>query len=298
VSAPRWPDFLVIGAYKSGTTALHHMLRAHPQVFVPARREPSYFAFADELDRSYPTWTRAVRDEQEYLSLFAGAEAAKAVGEVSPEYLLNPAAAPSLAKRLPHVTLLAVLRNPVDRAFSDWAMYRREGVESLAFEDALRVQDERRARGDATGYYLTGSEYAEQVARYHNVFGRTRLRVWLYDDIVRDSDAAYAEILTAIGVEPQVPATQLEHYNIGMVPVSGPDRLVYALRVRLRPVTRRLPFASARSRVSAQLDARLQRPELDPETRAWLVEHFRPDVERLQDLIDRDLSAWLRPEPA
>lgn len=261
---------------------------------MPARREPNFFAFADAPDPANPAWAGAVHDEQDYLGLFAEAGSAPALGEVSPEYLLHPAAAESIARRLPGVTLLTVLRNPVDRAFSDWVMYRREGVEKLSFEDALAVQEQRRARGDATGFYLTTGEYAGQLARYLQRFGRDQLHVWLYEDVSANATSAYAEMFAAIGVDPHAPLPGSEHHNLGAVPVRAVDRIAYAARTRLRPVTRRLPLAGVRRRISGVLDERLVRPELDPDTRAKLVAHFRPDVERLQQLIDRDLSGWLR----
>jgi hypothetical protein len=101
-------------------------------------------------------------------------------------------------------------------------------------------------------------------------------------------------MFAAVGVDPNAPHLGSEHHNLGAVPVRAVDRIAYAARTRLRPVTRRLPFAGVRRRISGVLDERLMRPELDPETRAKLVVHFRADVERLQQLIDRDLSGWLR----
>ncbi len=290
----RWPTFLVIGAYKSGTTTLHHLFRAHPQVFVPEFREPSYFAFADGPDPTNPTWGRAVREEADYRALFAAAGDATAVGEVSPEYLRTPAAAHSIARRIPDVTLLAVLRNPIDRAFSDWVMYRREGLDKLDFPAALDVQEERRARGEPTGFYLATGHYAEQLSHYVDVFGRERLHVWLYDDVSSDPRAAYAEMFTAIGVDPVVADLPLDWHNVGSVPASAQDRFAYAARARLRPLTSRLPLAGVRRRVSEKLEARMVRPSMDAATRAKLVAHFRPDIERLQRLLDRDLSTWLR----
>jgi hypothetical protein len=293
-AAGRWPTFLVIGAYKSGTTTLHHVLRAHPDVYVPERREPSYFAFADSDDRTRPAWHRAVRDEDEYRRLFAPAGAAAAFGEVSPEYLLHPDAAAAIARRIPDVTLLAVLRNPVDRAFSDWAMYRRDGTERLSFEAALDVQEERRQRGEPTGSYLEAGRYAEQLQRFVAAFGPRRVHVWLYDDVTNDAAAAYREIFTVLGVRAVAVPSAHETYNVGASPTTLGDRLAYAARLRLRPVTSRLPLAGLRRRVGARLDERLVRPILDPRTRARLVDYFRPDVERLQEIIDRDLSPWLR----
>jgi hypothetical protein len=290
----RWPTFLVIGAYKAGTTTLHHVLRAHPQVFVPPRQEPNYFAFADEPDPTNPAWAKAVHSEADYKALFAAADDARAVGEVSPEYLLNPAAPEAIARRVPAVTLIAVLRNPVDRAFSDWTMYRREGVEPLDFDAALAQQAARRARGEAHGGYLTVGLYADQLDRYYSRFDKSRLHIALYDDITADPAGAYAGIFRAIGVDEHQVKLRDEVHNVGAVPSTRVDHVAYKLRAGVRPLTRRLPLAGLRRRASVLLDERLTRPTLDPATRAELVEHFRPDIERLQALIGRDLSMWLR----
>ena len=89
-----------------------------------------------------------------------------------------------------------------------------------------------------------------------------------------------------------------EHHNLGAVPAGAVDRFAYSARTRLRPLTRRLPLAGVRRRFSSVLDERLVRPQLDASTRARLIEHFRADIERLQELIGRDLAAWLRVEGA
>jgi hypothetical protein len=288
-----WPTFLVIGAYKSGTTALHHALRVHPEVFVPAYKEPGYFAFADRADPGNPAYGRSVHDEARYLALFDDAPTdARAVGEVSPEYLLNPAAPASIARRVPDVKLLAVLRHPVDRAFSDWVMYVRDGRERHSFVDAIEMQDERRARGDATGHYLEAGEYGRQLHRYLERFPREHLNVWLYDDLVADEVQTLREVYSAIGVDATVRLPTQQH-NVGHLPASRRDRALLTVRTRARPVLGRLPLAGVRARLSRSLEDRLVQPTLDPEVRAQLTERFRPDIERLQERLGRDLSAWL-----
>jgi hypothetical protein len=291
----RWPTFLVIGAYKAGTTTLHHLVRAHPDVYVPEQKEPSFFAFVDGGDPTNPAYERAVRDESAYTQLFADAGDARAIGEVSPEYLVNAAAAPAIASRLPAVQLIAVLRNPVDRAYSDWLMYVREGREPDDFARALELQAARREAGDATGHYVGTGEYAEQLARYVDLFPREQLHVWLYDELDADPSRVLREVFATIGVDPDVSPPQVQRHNVGGIPRSGADRLLLKTRDSLRPLLRRLPMSALRHRVSSNLEDRLVRPKIDPAVRAQLVEHFRPDIERLEVMLDRDLSAWLRP---
>lgn len=274
---------------------VHHALRAHPDVFVPEQKEPSFFAFVDEPDPANPTYERAVRDESSYTALFAGAGTASAVGEVSPEYLVNPAAPPAIACRIPNAQLITILRNPVDRAWSDWLMYVRDGREHEEFVRALELQEPRRRAGEATGHYLSTGEYADQLGRFLALFPREQLHVWLYDDLDSDPDRVIGEVFGAIGVDPDVRATTAERHNVGGVPSSTRDRVLLSARDRLRPVLGHLPLAGLRRRVSSTLDSRLERPTIDPDVRAKLVDHFRPDIERVQVLLDRDLSIWMRP---
>ena len=293
----RWPTFLVIGAYKSGTTALHHALRSHPDVFVPERKEPDYFAFGDlvpNADAHDPAYAGAVRRAADYHALFAGADAATAVGEVSPAYLASPAAASAIARVVPGVTLLAVLRNPVDRAYADWLMYVRDGRESASFRDAIDAQEERARRGDPTGRYLSTGAYAVQLERYLEVFPREQVHVWTHDEFEHDPDRVLGEMYVAIGVDPARagPRDDVRH-NRDALPATRRDRMLLTARMRLRPVLAHLPLGGLRRRMSSSLDARLVRPDLDAETRALLTERMREEIVALGRLVDLDVTPWL-----
>jgi Sulfotransferase family len=293
------PDFLVIGAYKAGTTSLHHYLRGHPQIFVPERKEPSFFAF-DRLDdpgreqRLNPLWSAAVRDLRAYEALFSGAVSGQRVGEVSPEYLKNPHAVDRIADRIPHVQLVAVLRDPVERAFSDFLMYRRDGREDTTdFAVALDRQEERRAGGLATGQYVITGFYGRQLAPYYRCFGRDRIRVVLSEDLHDDRAGTLAALFGFLGVEPGVTVAEEREFNRSGVPSNAAVRLAYAARRRVAPVLRGAVPAAVKQRADALLQRGLHRPHMSEETRARLRAVYRDDILALQDLIDRDLSDWL-----
>ena len=134
----RMSDFLIIGAYKSGTTSLNHYLKQHPQIFMPDFQEPNYFA---EKRASVPAGEPEHRYEERgyrrprvqslaaYQRLFAPAGPDQVAGECSPEYMRNPIAARRIHEALPGVKLLAILRNPVERALSDYSMMVRDGLD-------------------------------------------------------------------------------------------------------------------------------------------------------------------------
>lgn len=291
------PDFLVIGAYKAGTTSLHEYLRSHPQVFVPERKEPSFFAFDQVRDpeaerRLNPVWSMAVRDLETYEKLFDPARPDQVVGEVSPEYLKHPDAPAAIAARLGQVRLLAVLRDPAERAYSDFLMYRRDGREDTDdFSVALDRQEQRRAAGMATGQYVCTGFYGEQLSRYYAHFAPDRIKVVLSEDLRDDRDRVVAEVFGFLGVDPsfQVGA---EGLNRSGVPVDGAVRAAYVARRWLAPVLRDVVPQRWKRRVDSRLQRGLERPVPPPQAMARLRDVYREDVARLERLIGRDLAAW------
>jgi hypothetical protein len=285
----------VIGAYKSGTSALHHALRKHPGVFVPQKKEPNFFAFADGAATDNPAAARSVVLEKNYLRLFHRAGADAVVGEVSPEYMTNPAACRRIAATVPEVRLVAILRNPVERAYSDYLMYRRDGDERCErFGDALDQQDQRYARGDPTGYYLRTGFYAGQLRPYFDRFPREQIHVLLHDDLRADHHQALADVFRFLGVDPSFTPVDLEPVNVSGVPITRGATAALAARRRLPGVLRpRLPEA-LKLRANRAVERSLHRPELDPADRARLAELYRSDVVELGRLLECDLSHWLR----
>jgi len=284
------PDFLVIGAYKSGSTALHEALQAHPQVFVPARKGPSFFAFdgVEEPDRPLPPGT--VRRWEDYQALFDPAPAGSVRGEVSPEYLANPRAAGRIRERVPGARLVAILRNPVERAFSDYLMYVRDGLEpETDFGRALDAQEERRRAAAATGYYVETGFYGRQLRPYFEAFPRERIQVHLFEDFAADPAAVLRSLFDFLGVDPALGEAPERAVNVSGVPRNALVATAVRGGRRLAPL---LP-AAVRRRAKAALARGLDRPALAAEHRRRLVELYREDVAELERLLDRPLDRWL-----
>lgn len=282
------PEFLVIGAYKSGSTAIQEALRAHPQVFLPAKG-PSFFAFdeAPAIDRPLPPGT--VRDWDAYRALFAPAPPDTVRGEVSPEYLANPWACGRIRARVPEARLVAVLRNPVERAFSDYLMYVRDGDERLDFAAALDEQEERRRAGSPTGYYLETGYYGRQLRPYFDAFPRGQIQVHLFEDFAADPDSVLEPIFAFVGVDPALGTTPERAVNVSGVPRNALVGAAVRGGKRMAPL---LPEA-VRRRAKTALVRGLDRPDLEPELRARLVEVYREDVAELERLLERPLGHWL-----
>ena len=283
------PNFLVIGAYKSGTTALQHALRGHPQVFIPERKGPVFFAFDGVPDDSNPAAARSVKTLEEYERLFEPATGEPAIGDVSPEYLANPNACGRIKARIPDAKLVAILRNPVERAYSDYLMYVRDGQEHADFAMALDEQDVRYAAGLPTGYYVRTGFFGRQLRAYFEAFPREQLQVHLFDDFARDPASVLAAMFEFLGVDPEAPAPAVERDNVSGIPRNAAVRTLIDTGRRLAPA---LP-GPVRRRAKGVLARGLDRPDLPAAERRRLVEIYRDDVGELEALLGRPLEHWL-----
>ncbi len=256
------PDFLLIGAAKAGTTTLHAWIADHPHVVPSTTKEVHYFDYSfyrgDDWYRSHFPRTAdrrafALEHGRGFLT-----------GESSPTYLSHRWAPGRIARALPEVRLLLALRNPVDRAYSQYQMSVREGLDDLSFEDALAQEEDRllpeirRSRRDrhhtslplAKHSYLHRSHYDQQVERWLALFARERLHVVRAEDLAATPVKALAGVYAFLGLPPHRSADLPHLHTASYEPMA-------------------------------------------PATRAWLVDYFRPRNERLSELLGFDVD-WDR----
>jgi hypothetical protein len=301
------PSFLVIGAGNAGTTSLYHYLGQHPEVFMSPVKEPKFFALEGGLpdyqgpgDRWVMTQTsanRAVTELEEYRALFRGVQGEKAVGEASPAYLCNPDAPERIRRHVPEAKLIAILRDPAERAYSAYMHQVSSGRETLPFAEALDAEDSRTRANWAPGWqYTREGFYYGNLARYFELFGRDRVEIGLYEDLVRDPVGLMRGFFRFLGVDASFEPDTSRRHNPSGVPKN---RLLISLLKRpnlLKTAVKPLLPKGLRGRISEGLQRRnlSKAPPVEPEVRQRLVELYREDVTRLENLIGRDLSAWLR----
>jgi Sulfotransferase family len=293
------PNFLIIGAGRSGTTSLHHYLRQHPQVFMPRAKEPAYFAFAgqplpDGPGADYLRRT-TVTDAAAYAALFDEAGDARAIGEASPQYLRYPDVPARIQALIPEVRLVAILRHPVERMYSTYLAHRRDGYDpEPTFEGAIADQGRREREGHPFGAFLAYGFYMRAVGRFRKVFPRDRLRIYLYEDLSGDPRALLRDLFTYLDVDPTfVPDMTIRHGRTGLF-TNPVLRTLWAHSHRLRSLARPVLPVGLRDRAYLWTMRGLERPPMRPETRASLLEFYREDTLALQAYLGRDLSAWLK----
>jgi hypothetical protein len=300
------PNLFIVGAPKSGTTALASYLGAHPDVFV-AGKELSYFGSDLEFKTTKGGRWRIGYDT--YLEWFARSRHTRYRTDRSVFYLYSARAAAEIHAYHPGSRVIVLLRNPVDQMHSQHSEMLFQGEEDIAsFADAIAAEPDRKRgvripRGCQKVFglfYRDIARYGDQIERYLSLFGRDQVCVVLHDDLVADAAAAYRGVLQFLDIDPD------HRPEFGVV---NANKVIRSTRVRdlLRqapPGLRRLGrLVVPDERARASLRRRLHvlntrgraRPPMSLELRRLLTEEFVPEVRRLEEILDRDLGAWLDP---
>ena len=275
------PNFLIIGAMRSGTTSLFHYLRGHPDVFMPRVKDTRYFDlhFSKGLE-----W---------YKAQFSGANGQRAVGEASPAYMSFEEAPARMAQVIPQARLIAILRNPVDRAYSHYWHNQARGREPLGFVDAIAAEPERIAsagptqRRDHNYSYLNRGRYLAQLQRVCQYYPREALQVLLFEDF-RDAPLQTFQSLCRF--------LEIDDTFVPLDLGAAVNPYVSFRSPRLRdfyhhPWFPRLPVLQ---QVLGRFNTRrgVAYPPLDPALRAELQRQFEKDNAALAAWLGRDLSCW------
>ena len=267
------PEFVIIGAAKAATTWLRNQLSARPDVFLP-KEEPHFFS------REYG------RGENWYRSLFQEAADNQIIGEKSADYLADPAVPERMSRLLPSARLVVQLRNPIERAYSDYCMLYRRGSVGADIASYLGPQLSTEPR------FLEDSLYFKHLSRFLDWYPASQLKVLLYDDIRRRPEQIIAEITTFLDL-PQLPQPRPLVPNAN---VKSAALLPLPLRLALAPAKKWVAPLRSRSwfkAIHGKLAREIAYPPLTADLRASMRDRFSGDVEQLGILLGRDLGHWL-----
>lgn len=323
LNSDKLPNCLVIGAPRSGTTSLYEYLQAHPEVFMSPVKEPDFFAdpsfaavtspdpdggTASEVDPKLAA--EHLQRLEAYMALFSGAAGAKIRGEASAVYLPYADAATNIRRYVPDVKMIAILRDPAERYHSHYEHTQRIRRESGASEEeSRRLQEEFHAVVDRAhagqteglgdtepGWWLQIGYYHQHLARFRSIFPEAQLRVFLFEDLVRDGKGLMTEIYRYLEVDDAFVLPTTAAFNATVVPRNSG---LFRLFTKHNPAIRFLRSIAPASLRGAAVRARNStlgsgKPTLDPEMRRKLIDIYRKDIEQLQGQLSRDLSAWLQ----
>ncbi|MBK4729080.1 sulfotransferase [Oxynema sp. CENA135] len=290
------PNFIIIGVQKAATTSIYNYLKQHPQIYMSPAKETSF------LEKNWDA--EAIAPEMKYnkvLSLesfedqFRDVTTETAIGTTSPNcHFLYETAADRILEYTPNAKLILILRNPIDRAYSDHLMHIRDAIDDKTLDDRLN---------SPSSFIIRKGFYAEQLQHYRDRFPFKQIKVFLHDDLRKNTIEFMQEMYHFLEVDPNFIPDTTKKAQVSQVPKS--KKLNRVLRnsekiaAPILPILKRLfPFKvreglrSLKSKLLA-LNTENKKPQLSEEHRRRLRDIYREDILKLQTLIERDLSHWL-----
>lgn len=287
-----WPNFFIVGAQKAGTTSLYFYLKKIPGVYMSPLKEIFYFA----PHAVQSNVADVIRDKKEYLRLFKDARGYTAVGEATPIYLWDPDAPKLIHQTIPCARIIIILRDPIERAYSNYLMKSKySGMKSSFHDELMRDYKSQEKLFGRSQLYVEFGMYYEQVKRYFDIFGKEQVKIMIFEEFVQHPEESVNEVLAFLGVNYTITEIK-EQYNPYSVPRSplalwifGFFRWLHARNIKFYKILTLLPDSLVESLPEKILFKRKQKPTIEPKAVNFLQEIYRDDVIRLQSLLDRSL---------
>ncbi|MEM7666563.1 MAG: sulfotransferase [Pseudomonadota bacterium] len=268
-------DFIIIGAGKSATTWLQTQLQDDPAVYMP---DPELHYFSREYDR----------EDDWYLSQFSDEGIGKTVGEKSNSYLYEPEAAERIHRVMPGVKLIAQLRNPVERAYSNYCMLFRRGVVGPDIESHLDPSQGENLR------LLVAGNFASHLQAFIDRFGREKLLILFFEGVKEDPEQQMSQVRDHLGLPPRALAPdgleKVKDRTAPAVPANISKHLAW-----MKPAVRPLRGTAAFEAVRGSIARKTNYPPLPDDMRKRLHEFFSPSIEALEQMSGQSLSHWYGP---
>ena len=293
------PNFIIIGAMKAATTSLYTYLKQHPDIFMTKVKEPMFFNnFNQEKDyKIIGSKSKKVNTLEGYFSLFDDVKNEKAIGEASPAYIYNEKAPSLISNILPKVKIIAILRHPTDRAYSNFLHTKRADRENItSFQLAINAEENRIKEGWSPLYhYIEKGYYSVQLKRYFDLFPKENIKVFLFEDIVKQPKESLKDVFQFLDVDDSFDVDSSKKANVSGTPKGVLGFILKKMRYyNLMPkfaISDYLPnfivkliFKSVYSE-SEKLNEGLRKEITD--------KYYKEEIKSLEKLIDRNLSSWL-----
>lgn len=290
------PDFLIVGAAKSGTTSLYHYLKQHPQIFMPENKEPWFFSFNGMTTKDKEIFNRKkgiITNFDEYLNLFNSAKTSQILGEASTTYLyLHDETIKNIKKYYPNwrdLKTVIIIRNPVDRAYSHYLNDTACGGNVRPFEDVIKKWESNQL--SKLDNYIDYGFYYDQIKAYKDNFNQ--VKVYLFEDLDTNSLSIIKDLYEFLCIDTSFfPDTTLK-YNISANSSKFLNYLLYKSNLAKGTIKLMLPHSTRTKIKNFVIKKFTQKLHMKNHEQKILKEIYRENVSKLQYLINRDLTHWL-----
>lgn len=297
------PNFLIIGAAKSGTSSLYMYLKQHPQIYLSPIKEPHFFSYDSKSKMTSGPGDfipNAITDFEEYIHLFDGVKDEIAIGEASPTYLYREEAPIRIHALIPSVKIICILRDPAERAFSAYKHLVREHRETAKdFQEALALEEDRISKNcGPLWHFVNVGLYYQQLKRYYDLFDPKNILVLLQEDLLKDPTTVFSRIFDFLRVDPEFLPDSSKKYNISGLPknkrVHKIAGKIFNSPNPIRWLSRKIiPRQTRKKFKRSVIQNNMEQSEIPENIREELLNAFKEDIQNLEQLINQDLSNWL-----
>ncbi|MCF8232541.1 MAG: sulfotransferase [Bacteroidales bacterium] len=308
------PNFFIIGAAKAGTTSLYEYLKQHPDIYFSPVKEPNYFSTDIQVEHFSNTYKKNtfldteeyfskksleplqltfVRKAEHYRRLFEDVRHEKAIGEASTSYLYSAVAAQNIKAYYPRARIVAILRNPIQRAISHYQMALRYGHTHLGFRQAIEADMDKSSKGwGISELFIELGMYYHQLKRYFDLFPHDNIKVFLLDDFKEDPQKTVKNCQRFLGVK-EISPKGYEIYNQARIPrFKLFNKLITESGVK-NLLKKQLP-GKVREKLKERFFSEDEEFNVTRKDEEFLKSIYREDIEKTSSLINRDLSMWLK----
>jgi hypothetical protein len=290
------PNFFIIGAPKAGTTSLAFYLEQHPDFFISFPKEPLYFTFAGQNVDEKWLGVKPITELETYLSLFKDVKTEKAIGEASTCYLYYSQTAQNIYNFDSKAKIIALLRDPVDRAYSAFKYLRAAGAEKIEdFREAI-AQEPNRQDYAHIWHYTKESCYFAQLKYYYDTFPKEQIHIIFSENLQESPRQVLREVFSFLGVDPDYQIENLSEKNISKLPkfrlIQSLTRQLFSYRKWIKMVIPKEVGWFLLKKVDSLNSTSFEK--LDPALRQELCQIFVEDVHQLEALLNCNLPHWLR----
>lgn len=292
MKAKKWinPNFFIVGTPKAGTTSLYHYLEEHPDIYMSPIKETNYFSYEEIKSQGLFYGEEYVKSLEDYKKQFTGVKDEKAIGEASVSYLYYPSIADKIQRFNPDAKIIMVLREPISRGYSHYLMDIKLGLVNLSYSDIVNRGSKHKSIGLYYQQYVELGLYYEQVKRYLDVFGRDKVKIFLFEDIISDLPAVMSEIYTFLDVDVSFKANTQVSHNTFVQPKNKLIERLYSNR-GVRKFLKQLAGKNTEF-IKGLVFKKGKKDELNVELREILKRIYKDDLIATSNIIDRNLDHW------
>jgi len=282
-SYEKWPNFFIVGAPKAGTTSLYEYLKNINEIYFPKIKEPHYFSQTVVPENHYIT---PVRDKKEYLKLYENVDF-KILGDASVYYLSDPETPTLIHNVSPNARIIISLRDPVERVYSHHLMQTNNFWLQTSFHDQLKKEMKHSIPFGKPSIRLEAGLYYENVKRYLDIFGKSQVKILIFEEWIKNIEKTFQEILNFLGLT----VSQIDFNDIPYNEYKTLGKISKQIlkSKRISKIAKATLTKSQRDSLRNKLYKKGKKPNMDETDRKILIDFYKDDVRKLENSLGRKL---------